>query len=170
MSKSMVGAAGGGKVTVEGLSAEVVLAGKTVNVKQGTKDVASVTGNVVGIGAMFLVNRIGGVTGWRGVGAIKDSEPSVFSESVQYVDESHLKFAYNETYRMRVYNSVYYSGGFRIKRADGTVIATALFSQSNGATVIESDPFSVEAGEIITAECYTYTAVNIILYPVFIKQ
>lgn len=161
---------GGGLVTVEGLSAEVVLAGKTVNVKQGTKDVASVTGNAVGIGAMFLVNRIGGTTGWRGVGAISNGDASIFSESVQYVDESHLKFAYNETYRMRVYNSVYYSGGFRIKRADGTVIATALFPQSNGATVIESDPFSVEAGEIITAECYTYTAVNIMLFPVFIKQ
>ena len=170
MAKCLVGANGGGKVTVTGLSAEVVLAGKTVTVKQGAKEVASVTGNAVGIGAMFLVNRIGGTTGWRGVGAISNGDASIFSESVQYVDESHLKFAYTETYRMRVYSSAYYSGGFRIKRTDGTVIATALFSQSNGATFIESEPFTVNAGEIITAECYTYTAVNIILYPVFIKQ
>ena len=170
MSKSMMGSAGGGKVTVTGLTAEVVLAGKTVTVKQGAKEVDSVTGNAVGIGAMFLVNRVGGTTGWRGVGAISSGAVSIFSESVQYVDESHLKFAYNETYRMRVYSSVYYSGGFRIKRADGTVIATALFSQSNGATFMESEPFTVNAGEIITAECYTYTDFNIVLYPVFIKQ
>ena len=38
---------GGGKVTVTGLSADVVLAEKTVTVKQGTKEVVSVTGNIV---------------------------------------------------------------------------------------------------------------------------
>lgn len=38
---------GGGKVTVTGLSADVVLAEKTVTVKQGAKEVVSVTGNIV---------------------------------------------------------------------------------------------------------------------------
>ncbi len=37
MSKSMMGAAGGGKVTVEGLSADKILEGTTVTVKQGAK-------------------------------------------------------------------------------------------------------------------------------------
>lgn len=44
MSKSMVGAAGGGKVTVEGLSADVVLQGTAVAIKQGTKTVKEVAG------------------------------------------------------------------------------------------------------------------------------
>lgn len=47
MSKSMMGAAGGGKVTVEGLSADVVLAGTTVTVKQGAKVVQQVIGAVL---------------------------------------------------------------------------------------------------------------------------
>lgn len=47
MAKCLVGANGGGKVTVTGLSADVVLAEKTVTVKQGTKEVVSVTGNIV---------------------------------------------------------------------------------------------------------------------------
>ena len=46
MSKSMVGAAGGGKVTVEGLSADVVLAGTTVTVKQGKKVLSNVNGGL----------------------------------------------------------------------------------------------------------------------------
>ena len=48
MSKSMVGAAGGGKVTVEGLSADVLLGGSTVTVKQGAKVIASVEGTAIG--------------------------------------------------------------------------------------------------------------------------
>ena len=43
----MIGAAGGGKVTVEGLSADVVLSGSTVTVKQGAKEITNVTGNIV---------------------------------------------------------------------------------------------------------------------------
>ena len=48
MSKSMMGAAGGGKVTVEGLSADAVKKGTTVTVKQGAKVVTSVTGTATG--------------------------------------------------------------------------------------------------------------------------
>ena len=47
MAKCLVGANGGGKVTVEGLSADVVLAGTEVTVKQGAKEIANVTGNLV---------------------------------------------------------------------------------------------------------------------------
>ena len=46
MSKSMMGAAGGGKVTVEGLSAEVILADSVVTVKQGAKEIAKATGTL----------------------------------------------------------------------------------------------------------------------------
>ena len=60
MSKSMVGAAGGGKVTVEGLSADVVLAGSTVTVKQGTKVVQQVEGSAPDKG--FMVE--GGTPRW----------------------------------------------------------------------------------------------------------
>lgn len=45
MSKSMMGSAGGGKVTVDGLDADVVLSGSTVTVKQGTKVVQQVEGS-----------------------------------------------------------------------------------------------------------------------------
>ena len=38
--------AGSGKVTVEGLTADIVQAGKTVTVKQGSKVVQTVTGTV----------------------------------------------------------------------------------------------------------------------------
>lgn len=47
MSKGMLGAAGG-KVTVTGLSADVVKQGTTVTVKQGTKVIESVTGTYTG--------------------------------------------------------------------------------------------------------------------------
>lgn len=46
MSKSMMGSAGGGKVTVEGLTADVILAGNTVNVLQGVKEIAKVDGKL----------------------------------------------------------------------------------------------------------------------------
>lgn len=46
MSKSMMGSAGGGKVTVEGLVADVVMADKEVKVLQGTKEVFSVVGKL----------------------------------------------------------------------------------------------------------------------------
>ena len=46
MAKCLVGATGGGKVTVTGLSAEVVLDGTEVIVKQGAKTVQSVTGKL----------------------------------------------------------------------------------------------------------------------------
>ena len=45
MAKCLMGPAGGGKVMVEGLSPEVVLAGQAVTVKQGTKVVHAVTGS-----------------------------------------------------------------------------------------------------------------------------
>ena len=47
MSKGMIGAAGG-KVTVSGLSADVVKQGTTVTVKQGAKTVESVAGAYTG--------------------------------------------------------------------------------------------------------------------------
>ena len=47
MSKSMVGAAGGGKVTVEGLDADVVLAGSAVTIKQGHKVISEAFGNAI---------------------------------------------------------------------------------------------------------------------------
>lgn len=46
MSKSMMGSAGGGKVTVEGLSAETLLTGTTVKVLQGAKEIAHVEGTL----------------------------------------------------------------------------------------------------------------------------
>ena len=46
MAKCLVGAAGGGKVTVTGLTADAVKKGTTVTVKQGAKVVASVVGNL----------------------------------------------------------------------------------------------------------------------------
>ena len=45
MAKCLVGANGGGKVTVEGLSADVVLAGNTIKVLQGAKEILSVEGS-----------------------------------------------------------------------------------------------------------------------------
>lgn len=77
MSISMIGAAGGGKVTVSGLTADVVKQGTTVTVKQGSKTVASVTGTltwedllpekVVGLNG-GTINReiLGGFTTHRG--------------------------------------------------------------------------------------------------------
>lgn len=48
MSKSMMGSAGGGKVTVEGLDADVVLAGSAVTIKQGHKVISEVLGEAFG--------------------------------------------------------------------------------------------------------------------------
>ena len=48
MSTSMIGAAGGGKVTVTGLSPAVVKQGTTVTVKQGAKTVERVEGTYTG--------------------------------------------------------------------------------------------------------------------------
>ena len=53
MSTSMIGAAGGGKVTVTGLSPAVVKQGTTVTVKQGANTVASVTGTLSPKGTAF---------------------------------------------------------------------------------------------------------------------
>ena len=47
MSKSMMGAAGGGKTTVEGLVPDILLDGSTVTVKQGSKTIESVSGQLV---------------------------------------------------------------------------------------------------------------------------
>ena len=46
MAKCLVGAAGGGKVTVSGLSAAVIKQGTTVTVKRGARTVVSVTGTL----------------------------------------------------------------------------------------------------------------------------
>ena len=46
MAKCLVGANGGGKVTVAGLSAEALLTGNTVTVKQGAKEVQTVNGKL----------------------------------------------------------------------------------------------------------------------------
>lgn len=54
MSTSMIGAAGGGKVAITGLSADVVKQGATVTVKQGAKTVTSVTGTFKGSTTMLL--------------------------------------------------------------------------------------------------------------------
>lgn len=48
MSKGLIGAAGGGKVTVTGLTAGTVKKGTTVTVKQGAKTVISVAGTYTG--------------------------------------------------------------------------------------------------------------------------
>ena len=46
MAKVLVGASGGGKVTVSGLSAAVIKQGTTVTVKRGARTVVSVTGTL----------------------------------------------------------------------------------------------------------------------------
>lgn len=53
MSKSMMGSAGGGKVTVTGLSADRVNVGTTIMVKQGAKVVEEVQGTVNGYFVYF---------------------------------------------------------------------------------------------------------------------
>ena len=62
MAKSLVGSAGGGKVTVEGLSADVLLTGSTVTVKQGAKTIQQ----VVGISARTIVFFGGWANGTHG--------------------------------------------------------------------------------------------------------
>ena len=46
MAKCLVGANGGGKVTVTGLSSDVILTGNTVKVLQGAKELVSVNGEL----------------------------------------------------------------------------------------------------------------------------
>lgn len=53
MAKCLVGAAGGGKVTVSGLSAAVIKQGATVTVKRGARTVVSVTGTLESVVGYF---------------------------------------------------------------------------------------------------------------------
>lgn len=70
MSKSMVGAAGGGKVIVEGLDPETLLTGNVVKVLQGAKEIASIEGEldvlaVIGAGS-YGNTTFGGGYFWSG--------------------------------------------------------------------------------------------------------
>lgn len=60
MSTSMIGAAGGGKVAITGLSADVVKQGTTVTVQQGSKTIAEVAGTLVPFGTNRLVSFYNG--------------------------------------------------------------------------------------------------------------
>lgn len=59
MSKSMMSAAGGGKVTVSGLEAGKILQGTTVMVKQGSKTVANVAGSITQQGQKVITPNTG---------------------------------------------------------------------------------------------------------------
>ena len=63
MAKCLVGANGGGKVTVTGLTADVVLEGTEVTVKQGAKVVEQVLGSL----KLLCAGGLGGNPGINGV-------------------------------------------------------------------------------------------------------
>ena len=58
MGKSLMGTAGGSKVTVEGLSSDVLLAGSTVAVKQGSKTLESISGQLVQPVAAYCARHV----------------------------------------------------------------------------------------------------------------
>lgn len=84
MSKSMMSAAGGGKVTVTGLAANVVKQGTTVTVKQGSKTVASVVGAFAGeVKAMgfFSMTIVGDPRYAKGLyGVVRCSDQSLIAD------------------------------------------------------------------------------------------
>ena len=65
MAKCLVGANGGGKVTVEGLTAETVLSGTTVTVKQGAKELLNIMGALDVLAVVGRLNNGGGMY-WNG--------------------------------------------------------------------------------------------------------
>ena len=65
MAKCLVGANGGGKVTVTGLSADAVWTGNTVEVLQGIKKIASIPGGL-DILAIAGANNAGTCYWWNG--------------------------------------------------------------------------------------------------------
>lgn len=92
MSKSMMGSAGGGKVTVEGLDAEVLLAGNIVKVLQGAKEILSVEGTL----EVLAVFGSGGGSGIAYGGAIfwnGETYTVQMSRSITFVGTPKLVYA-----------------------------------------------------------------------------
>ena len=135
MSKSMMGSAGGGKVTVEGLDADVVLAGNTIKVLQGAKEILSVEGSAefefLGAGfryAMFQNYNVGDT--------IQRSNDFLNSVAVPSGSQASTSFAFKKDCSVKIFWK-------------GTSQGSPTTLKLNGVNVESGQTYEAKAGQAI---------------------
>lgn len=159
MSTSMIGAAGGGKVTVTGLSAGTVKKGTTVTVKQGAKTVTSVTGNLTPL-ALFAKGQANGDTwgSWLNV----NSTTFVSPNSILVGTGGQATITVNESGTYRFYvafssdsdNPKDASNSFQLVR-NGSAIVSKSSLGDNGAIYVD---VKLNTGDVLTWQIYVHHA------------
>ena len=147
MAQCVVGATGGGKVTVAGLSAEVVLDGTEVIVKQGAKTVQSVTGKL-DILAWGQLSYNGGEQFyyWNGSGDAVVSGRNVGDKprkcTIPGVFKKALYRCYGATGDSRMYVKV---GGNTVYSTSSTSAEFTEFTDN----IVEFSPFSLAVAAVV---------------------
>lgn len=159
MSTSMIGAAGGGKVTVTGLTAGTVKKGTTVTVKQGAKTVTSVTGNLTPL-ALFAKGQANGDTwgSWMNVKSTTFISPN----NILVGTNGKPTITVKETgkYRFYVAYSAYFGDGTDVSNSfqllrNGAAIASKSSLGDNGVIYVD---VQLTAGDVLTWQIYVHHA------------
>ena len=148
MAKCLVGANGGGKVTVTGLSADVVLNSTEVVVKQGAKTVQSVTGKL-DILAWGQLSYDGGEqfyywngSGYAAVSRRNDGSGSPRRCVIPGVFKKALYRCYGATGDSRMYVKV---GGNTVYSTNSTSAEFTEFTDN----IVEFSPFSLAVAAVV---------------------
>lgn len=159
MSKGLIGAAGGGKVTVTGLTAGTVKKGTTVTVKQGAKTVANVTGTLAPL-ALFAYGHANGDSwgAWFNVTGTTFVSPN----NILVGTNGKPTITVKETGKYRFY--VAYSAYF----GDGTDVSNSFQLLRNGAAIVSKSSLGdngviyvdvqLTAGDVLTWQIYVHHA------------
>ena len=157
MAKALVGASGGGKVAVSGLSAAAIKKGVTVTVKQGAKTVANVTGTLAPL-ALFAYGHANGDSwgAWFNVTGTTFVSPN----NILVGTNGKPTITVKETgkYRFYVAYSAYYG--------DGTDVSNSFQLLRNGAAIVSKSSLGdngviyvdvqLTAGYVLTWQIYVH--------------
>ena len=157
MAKALVGASGGGKVAVSGLSAAAIKKGVTVTVKQGAKTVANVTGTLAPL-ALFAYGHANGDSwgAWFNVTGTTFVSPN----NILVGTNGKPTITVKETgkYRFYVAYSAYYGDGtdasnsFQLLR-NGAAIVSKSSLGDNGVIYVD---VQLNAGDVLTWQIYVH--------------
>lgn len=159
MAKALIGASGGGKVAVSGLSAAAIKKGVTVTVKQGAKTVTSVTGNLTPL-ALFAKGQANGDTwgSWMNVKSTTFISPN--NSLVGTNGQATITVKESGTYRFHV--------SFSASSADGNDASNSFQLVRNGSAIVSKSSLGdngtiyvdvkLNAGDVLTWQIYVHHA------------
>lgn len=110
----------------------------------------------------------GALSGWQNTGALRINDGYIHSSYMEVTDADHIKFLISGNYTLILLNTVFMSGGLRLKRANGEVVAEGKFVQVDGPIKMEVGSFDVTENEILTAQYFNYAGQNLLIYAVFV--